>query len=44
MIIMPRGCKKVLSKEQMTKGKVEQVEEASALIDDEEKKEAASGY
>jgi hypothetical protein len=44
MIIMPRGWEKVLSKEQMTKGKVEQVDEASALIDEEEKNEAASGY
>ena len=43
MIIVPPGCEKVISKRQMRKGKAEQVDEASALFDEEEKEEAASG-
>jgi hypothetical protein len=44
MILMPPGCEKI-SKEQMTKGKAEQVNEASTIIDEEEKEQAGvSGY
>ncbi|KAJ5424736.1 hypothetical protein N7445_010709 [Penicillium cf. griseofulvum] len=45
MIVIPLGYEKILLKEQMTKGKAEQVDEAFILIDKEGKEEVgASGY
>jgi hypothetical protein len=45
MIVLPPGYEKIVLKEQMAKGKAEQVDEGFIVIDKEEKEEVgASGY